>query len=298
MARHSQTVLIAGATGYLGKHLITAFHRAGYRVHALARQPETLAGLTGQIDEIVFAQATQAATLRGVMADVDIVISALGITRQRDGLTYEDVDYQANMNLLTEAELAGVSRFAYVHVKNAEALPKVPMAAAKSRFAAALQEADIASTIICPSGFFSDLAEIMNMARGGRVYLFGDGSAPMSPIDGADLATASVAALETGLPRVDIGGPETFTEDEIASLACAALDRPAKITHVPVAPVKALLGMAKFFGLGQSLGALEFFVNVSQIDMAAPPHGDRTLASFFQSLADEDAADPARFSAA
>ena len=96
------------------------------------------------------------------------------------------------------------------------------------------------------------------------------------------------------LVRIDIGGPETFTQNEIANVAFAALDRPAKITHVPTTPVKALIGLAKFFGLGQSLGALDFFVNVSQIDMAAPPHGNHTLADFFQSLADADAADPAR----
>ncbi|MEM6498323.1 MAG: SDR family oxidoreductase [Pseudomonadota bacterium] len=298
MAGTSQTVLIVGATGYLGKHLITAFHRAGYRVHALARRPEALAGLAGQIDAIVTAQATQPATLRGVMADVDIVISALGITRQRDGLTYEDVDYQANMNLLDEAKRAGVSRFAYVHVKNAEALPNVAMAAAKSRFAAALQEADIASTIIRPSGFFSDLAEVLEMARRGRVYLFGDGSAPMSPIDGADLANASVAAIKAGSPRIEIGGPETLTQNEIAEAAFAAIGQPARISHIPARPVKWLFQAAKFFGLGQSLGALDFFVNVSQLDMSAPAHGSRTLAEFYEGLADAQAADPAHSLAA
>ncbi|MEM8985516.1 MAG: NmrA family NAD(P)-binding protein [Pseudomonadota bacterium] len=44
------TVLVVGATGYLGGHLIQAFHRAGYSVHALARTPDKLERLSSYID--------------------------------------------------------------------------------------------------------------------------------------------------------------------------------------------------------------------------------------------------------
>ena len=42
MSSKQQTVLVVGATGYLGGHLVKAFHAAGYTVHALARSPEKL----------------------------------------------------------------------------------------------------------------------------------------------------------------------------------------------------------------------------------------------------------------
>ncbi|WP_239520708.1 hypothetical protein [Pseudooceanicola aestuarii] len=44
------------------------------------------------------------------MDGVNLVVSALGITRQKDGLGYREVDFGADMNLLREAETAGVGR--------------------------------------------------------------------------------------------------------------------------------------------------------------------------------------------
>lgn len=286
----ARTVLIAGATGYLGRHLISAYHRAGYRVIALARRPEALIRLDHEIDEIVYAEATKPETLHGVMKDVDLVVSALGITRQNDGLTYEDVDYQANRNLLDIALESGVSQFLYVHVKNAERMPRVAMAAAKTRFAAQLVAADIQSMIVAPSGFFSDCAEVLNMARRGRVYLFGDGEARISPIDGRDLAEACVVASEEGTARIEVGGPQALSLNEVAEIAFATLGKKPRITHIPVAPARAALRVARWLGLGQATGALDFFLAASQLDMSAPANGSRTLAQFFASEAGTGAA--------
>jgi len=283
MANSRPTILIAGATGYLGRHLIKAYHRAGYRVHALARRPESLIDLDGQIDHIVFAEATKSETLKNALNGVDLVISALGITRQRDGLDYEDVDFLANKNLLDEAVRSGVQHFAYIHVLHAEEMPHVAMAAAKARFAKTLAAAPIKSTVICPSGFYSDLAEIFDMAKKGRVYLFGDGQARMSPIDGADLAHACVKSIENGKTWVDIGGPQSLTQNEIAATAFEVLDQPPRITNIPSGPAQFLVNIAKRLGWKQQLGAIDFFLNASQIDMTAPHHGQITLADDFQS---------------
>ena len=46
----------------------------------------------------------------------NFVFSSVGITRQKDGLTFKDVDYQGNRNLLEVAKHAGVKKFIYVSV--------------------------------------------------------------------------------------------------------------------------------------------------------------------------------------
>ena len=281
MPRSAPVVLIAGATGYLGRHLISAYHRAGYRVHALARRPESLISLDGQIDRICFGEATRPETLAGLFEGVDLVISALGITRQRDGLGYGQVDYQANLNLLNGALEAKVPHFAYIHVLNAGRMPGVAMVAAKARFVAELESAPIRSTIICPSGFFSDLSEVLDMARGGRVFLFGNGQTRMSPIDGSDLAPVCVQATEQALPWLDVGGPEVLTHNEIARAAFAALGKVPRITHIPSAPARWALALAKRLGWRQRLGPLDFFVEASRIDMSAPAHGTMRLEQYF-----------------
>jgi uncharacterized protein YbjT (DUF2867 family) len=169
------TVFVAGATGYLGRHIVRQYMSRGWHVRALVRNAETARASGLNATTFVEAEATRPDTLIKTMEGVDLVISALGITRQRDGLTYRDVDFQANLNLLDEALRAGVARFAYVHVLNAEQMAQVPLAAAKQAFADELKAAPIESTIIAPSGFFSDMSDFLNMARRGRVWLFGSG---------------------------------------------------------------------------------------------------------------------------
>jgi fibrillarin-like rRNA methylase len=60
----------------------------------LVRNPRQRSELLPWSDDIVVAQITQPETLRHVVDDVDVVFSSIGITRQGEGLTYEDVDYR------------------------------------------------------------------------------------------------------------------------------------------------------------------------------------------------------------
>nr|WP_272212100.1 SDR family oxidoreductase [Marinicella sp. W31]MDC2878000.1 SDR family oxidoreductase [Marinicella sp. W31] len=221
-----RTVLVAGATGYLGRHLVSAFRASGFRVIALVRNEERAKQILPEADGLIEAEATAPESLQGIMKGVDIVISALGITRQKDGLTYRDVDFGANCNLLEEAERAGVSRFAYVHVFNgAQMASKSALARAKQDFVTRLENSALPSTVIAPTGYFSDMGDIFDMAARGRVYLFGDGRQHVNPIDGADLAAVSVDAVKNGSPFVDVGGPDILTFNEIGALAFSALGK-------------------------------------------------------------------------
>ena len=89
---------------------------------------DTVAYAYGGTDHHSFAD------VRRQLEGADLVVSALGITRQRDGLSYRDVDYQANANLLGEALRAGVPRFGYVRVLHAEQMLHVPLVRAKHDF--------------------------------------------------------------------------------------------------------------------------------------------------------------------
>ncbi|TNB48285.1 SDR family oxidoreductase [Martelella lutilitoris] len=284
----AKTVLVAGATGYLGRHLVAAFHKSGYRVIALVRDGNRAARLLPEADQLIEAEATEAESLSGIMNNVDIVISALGITRQKDGLTYHDVDYGANCNLLAEAERAGVSRFAYVHVfKGDQFADESALARAKQDFVDRLEESALPSTVIAPTGYFSDMGDVFNMAARGRVFLFGDGQVRVNPIAGADLAAASVDAIENGTAHVDIGGPDVFTFDDIGRLAFAALGKPPRFLHLPQFIADGLLFILKRITGPATWGPFEFFLVVSRRDMAAPCYGTQTLQAHFEELAQD-----------
>ena len=96
-------VLIAGASGYLGKFVIKEFKKQGYWVRAISRNSNKLKEEREFIDDEFIADVTNKSTLNNCCEGVDVVFSSVGITKQKDGLTYMDVDFQANKNLLDEA---------------------------------------------------------------------------------------------------------------------------------------------------------------------------------------------------
>ncbi len=275
-------VMIAGATGYLGQFLCAEYRRRGWHVSALVRSSNADAPLSA--DAIVTAEATQPVALKGVMQGIDLVVSALGITRQTDGLSYWDVDYQANLNLMQEALASGVQHFAYVHVLNADRMADVPLVAAKSAFVSALQSADVDSTIIAPSGYFSDMEDFLSMARNGRVWLFGDGQLQINPIHGADLAAAIFDAVERRETWLDVGGPDVLTHHDLAKLSFETLGSPDRITFLPDVLRRIALRLLPRFAPRHVAGPAQFFLTAFGMEMAGQPVGTRHLAEYFRDL--------------
>ena len=275
-------ILVAGATGYLGQFAVKALKTKGYWIRALGRSAAKLAPVQGYADEIFIGEVTDPDSLTGLCDGIDFVFSSVGITRQKDGLTYEDVDYGANRNLLNMAEAAGVSRFMYVHVLNAEKLQHVAMVRAKQAFVDDLKQSGLDHTVVCPTGFFSDMEEFLSMARSRRVYLFGDGSNRINPIHGADLAEVCADALESGESQVDVGGPEVFTYRQIAELAFDVLEQREKITCIPKYLVSATVGALRWLTPAKVHGPVQFMASVMTMDVIGQPHGQRRLADHFR----------------
>ena len=277
-------VLVAGATGYLGRFIVAELKSRGYWVRALSRNAQRIQPIKPQIDDLFIAQATQPETLHHICQDIDIVISTLGITKQKDGQTYMDVDYQANKNLLNEAIKKKVSTFMYISVFNAQKLRHLQIVKAKEQFVDELRAAGLHCTVIRPNGFFSDTQEFLNMAKKGRIYLLGRGEYRANPIHGADLARACCEKLESGEEEIDIGGPQVLTQNQIASLAFEVLGEKPKITHIPLWLGRLTVTLAKLLTSVKTYGPLEFFMTVLTMDMVAPAHGEHTLKHYFTQI--------------
>ena len=281
-------VLVAGSTGYLGQFVVKELKARGYWVRALGRSEAKLHPIEQYADELFVGEVTDPDSLTGVCEGIDVVFSSVGITRQKDGLTYEDVDYQANRNLLTAAEASGATKFVYVHVLNAEKMKHVAAVRAKQAFAEELERSALKRTVICPTGFFSDMEEFLSMAKRGRVYLFGDGSNRINPIHGADLAEVSVDALENPAEQLNVGGPQVFTYREIAELAFDSLGESAKITAVPKKLVSLFVGAMRGVTRVKTYGPVEFMAAVMTMDVVGELRGSRRLADHFRSLLKSD----------
>jgi uncharacterized protein YbjT (DUF2867 family) len=277
-------ILVAGATGYLGQFIVKELKNQAYWIRALSRDNQKIAPVRQCVDEVFIGEVTQPETLKGLCKGIDIVFSSLGITRQKNGLSYMEVDYQGNKNILDEAIAGHVSKFMYISVFNADRLRHLQIVKAKEKFADALRKAGLEHIIVRPNGFFSDMAELFNMAKRGRVYLFGHGEFRGNPIHGADLAKACVERLGSKNGEFDIGGPEVLTQNEIALSAFETLGKNPKLTYIPLWIGSAAMKLARIFTPVKTYGPIEFFMTVMAMDMVAPTYGQHTIDEYFKEI--------------
>lgn len=276
-------ILLAGATGYLGSYILPELLKRGYSVKALVRNLQKLKKGKDRNLQIVSGEITRPDSIAGCCAGIDCVISTVGITRQKDGLTYQDVDYQANLNLLEESVKSGVARFIYVSVLNGENLRHLKICAAKEAFVERLRQEDISACVLRPNGFFNDMEEYLRMARKGKVYLFGRGQLRANPIHGQDLAILCTDEIEGTREMIEAGGPEILTHRRIAELAFEALGTPPVISYIPEWVRTAALALVRTLTGSRTYGPIEFFLTVMAMDMIAPTCGSHTLEKFFRS---------------
>lgn len=274
-------ILVAGATGYLGTHIIKQLIAQKNQVVAVVRNPKKLAINNENFLEIKTAELTKPSSVRDLCKGIHTVISTVGITRQKDGLTYMDVDYQANINLLNEAKKSGVQYFVYVSAIEGHLHRNLKIFEAKEKFVDALKASGIAYSIIRPNGFFSDMRDFLLMAKKGRVFVFGDGNQKINPIHGEDLAIAIIQAIDTNLQEVVIGGPDILTMNEISTLALNAFNKPIKITRIPNWLRLAILWIVQNFTSVTTYGPLEFFLTYAASDKIAPTVGHHHLKDFY-----------------
>jgi uncharacterized protein YbjT (DUF2867 family) len=274
-------VLVAGATGYLGKFVLQEFKKQGYQTRALSRSSVKLKTLSKYIDEEFIGEVTNANSLKGICKNTDIVFSSIGITNQKDNRTFMEVDYQGNKNLLEEAIKEGVSKFIFISVFNAANMTDLKGIQAKLKFENELKKSGLDYLIIYPNGFFSDMLEYLKMAEKGRGFVFGSGENKINPIDGEDLAKACVNAATGNEKEMSIGGPDVFTHNEILATAFDTYGKKLKITKIPMWVRNLLLGIMRFFTSEKTYGPIEFFMTVLTIDLIAPAYGDHHLRDFF-----------------
>jgi len=115
----SGLVLVTGAHGFIGSHLVDEFLAAGYRVRGLVTPWGQLDRLDGARDaqgfEIVQADLTEPESLQGVCEGVGVIVHAAArVADWGPWAAFERVNVRGTRALLREAERAGVRRFVLV----------------------------------------------------------------------------------------------------------------------------------------------------------------------------------------
>jgi uncharacterized protein YbjT (DUF2867 family) len=279
-----RTILVAGASGALGRRVIPRLAAAGWRVRALGRDARRLAALGADVAEPVVAPRLGPRAFAEAVDGVEAVFSCLGANVLPDPRLgwrgFRAVDRDLNLGLLAAAARAGVKKMTYVSVHHVDGMRRLGYVRAHEEVVDALRASGLSWSVVRPTGFFSAIGSFVDMARRGRMPRFGRPGARTNPIHDDDLADVCAAAVDGDAAEVAVGGPEVLTRGAMAELAFAAIGAPPRYLPLPSWLMRsAALALRPL--LPRVADLLAFFDTVGGIDLVAPAHGTRRLGDYF-----------------
>lgn len=172
-------VMILGAAGFIGRHILTALHDAGHEAVAVVRRVGHLdAAFPGvRFVAVDLAGATDAAAWRAHLAGVACIVNAAGVLRGPD---MEAIHVAMPRALYAAARDAGVARVVLLSAISAREEVATDYARAKLAGEAVLRASGLGWTILRPSLVYGD------GSYGGTSLLRGMAGLPLAvPLPGA-----------------------------------------------------------------------------------------------------------------
>ncbi|MEI7760113.1 MAG: complex I NDUFA9 subunit family protein [Thermoleophilia bacterium] len=233
-------ILVTGATGFVGGHVVRTLAKAGERVRALVRDASGADALNGVDCELVRGDVTDPASLHAAVEGCTAVVHLVAILTGKPD-DFERVMIRGTRNLLDAAETAGVRRFVQMSALGAgeETKDTVPYYRAKWANEEAVRGSGLGYAILRPSFVFAGdggaLAQFARIAKLAPVTpVIGSGKQRLQPIWADDLARAVTLALRSSDDLlVELGGPDVVDWNEFWSQLKAALGTRRPSLHVP-----------------------------------------------------------------
>ncbi|MBB6505640.1 uncharacterized protein YbjT (DUF2867 family) [Sphingomonas endophytica] len=217
------TILVIGATGRVGRHVVEQLVARDATVRVLTRDPAKAAFPTG-VDVV-----------KGDLFDIDALRAAFAGVRTLFLLNAVTGDeFTQAIVTLNVAREAGVERVVYLSVFDADRAVNVPHFAVKSGAERMLEAMNFGATILRPTYFIDNEAMVSDVILRHGVYPMLIGGKGVAMVDARDIA--EVAAIELirrdrapgklPIDTINVVGPETLTGEDVAAIWSDVLRRP------------------------------------------------------------------------
>jgi len=259
------TLLIVGATGTLGRQVAKRALDEGYQVRCLVRSPMKAAFLKEWGAELVRGDLCNPQTLPAALEGVTAVIDA-ATSRPTDSLSIKEVDWDGKVALIQACVKAGVERFIFFSLLDAEKYPNVPLMEIKRCTELFLAESGLNYTILRPCGFLQGLIGqyAIPILEGQPVWVTGDTS-PIAYMDTQDVAKFAIKALstpETEKKTFPVVGSRAWGAYEIVRLCERMSGRDSRVTRMPLGLLRTVRRIARFFQWGWNVSDRLAFAEV------------------------------------
>ncbi len=257
-------VTVFGGSGFVGRHVVRALAKRGYRIRVAVRRPD-LAGFLqplGNVGQISFIQANlrYRNSVDRAVEDADHVVNCVGILFESGRNTFDAVQEFGARAVAEAARKAGAG-LTHISAIGADAHAPSSYARTKGRAEAAVLQTVPDAVILRPSivfgpedGFFNKFAEMSRFAP--ALPLIGGGHTKFQPVYVTDVAEAVGHAVDGKLKKgtiYELGGPDVLTFRDCLELILKTIDRKRPLVSLP-------------FGVASLIGSV-----ASLIPFIAPP---------------------------
>jgi uncharacterized protein YbjT (DUF2867 family) len=242
------TILVTGATGFVGPHVAHALRARDLPVRALVRDPKRATRLTAWGVDLAQGDVTESATLRGAFAGVEVVVHLVAIIKG-SRTDFERVMVQGTRNVVAAAQEAGVRRFVLASALGLDERSRaaVPYFGAKWEMERAVEASGLEHVIFRPSFIFGKdggvLPTFVRLARFAPVTpIVGTGTQRLQPIWVEDVAAYYAASIDLSAAAnrtFELGGPDAPTWNEFWDRLKRVVGSRRPSIHLPVGLMRA-----------------------------------------------------------
>jgi uncharacterized protein YbjT (DUF2867 family) len=241
-------ILVTGATGFIGPHVVHALRARELPVRVLVRDPRRATRAAAWGAEVVQGDVTDPSTLPAAVRGVDAVVHLVAIIKGSRA-DFERVMAQGTRDLVAAARDAGVRRFVLASALGLDERTKdaVPYFAAKWEMERAVKDSGLEHVILRPSFVFGKdggvLPTFVRLARFAPVTpIVGPGTQRLQPIWVDDLAEYYAQSIDSSAAAnrtFEVGGPDAPTWNEFWDRLKRVLGARRPSLHVPFALMRA-----------------------------------------------------------
>jgi uncharacterized protein YbjT (DUF2867 family) len=238
-------ITVFGGSGFVGRYVVRALCKQGYRVRVAVRRPHLagdlkLAGDVGQV-QLVQANVKNRPSVDAAVEGALGVVNLVGILAELGKQTFEKTQRDGARNVAEAAAEEGVEDLVHVSAIGADADSKADYAETKGEAEALVREIFPTAVILRPSIVFGEEDEFFNrfaeMARfAPALPLIGGGKTKFQPVFVGDVADAVVASLGNGAAKgetFELGGPRTYTFKELLQYILKTIHRKRFLAPLP-----------------------------------------------------------------
>lgn len=266
-------VTIFGGSGFLGKHVVRAAVKQGWRVRVPVRRPHTahelkVIGNVGQV-QLVQANIRFPKSVEAAVLGADAVINLVALLSESGKQNFDAVHVAGAENIARAAAAQGISNFVQVSALGADSESDSDYSRTKGEAETIISQIIPRADIMRPSvifgpedAFFNRFAALAQMAP--ALPLIGGGETKMQPVYAGDVAAAIAKVIGQGTTgkTYELGGPRVYSFKELMQFTLSAIDRKRLLAPVPWVAASALGFVGEMTG---ALPAVEPFLTRNQV---------------------------------